>query len=172
MSQDDANTPRGGGRPLDALIRGRMQERGWTYTDLERASGRALSRGRWQQLGSGAPQRKFPDPGSLSAIAAVLEVDVTAVVLAAARSVGLDVETPAADPPLLLPHGTERLSPEMRDAVLRLIRAAVADTTADDDPTTSPLSGMRLEWPKSISPSATTTGIRTERGTADSTGSP
>jgi len=39
------------------LVRARMAERGWSYSDLERRSGRALSRGRWQQMGSGVAQK-------------------------------------------------------------------------------------------------------------------
>ncbi len=133
-----------------------MHERRWSYSDLERASGRALTRGRWQQLGSGVPQRKFPDPGSLTIIAHVLEVDITIVVLAAARSLGLDVSHRGADMSHLLPEQTERLSEHMRDALLTLIRTAVAEAAADDgaDVARSPSrGGLTLEWPKSAAPS-------------------
>jgi hypothetical protein len=81
------------GLSLHDLVRTGMDDHGWTYSDLERACDRALTRGRWQQLGTGLAQRKFPDPISLMVIAQVLEVDLTTVVLAAARSVGLDVRT-------------------------------------------------------------------------------
>lgn len=104
-----------------------MDERRWSYTDLERASDRALTRGRWQQLGSGGPQRKFPEPGSLAVIARVLEVDTTTVVLAAARSLGLDVGRPGAELAHSLPEDTDRISERMRDAILTLIRCAVAE---------------------------------------------
>jgi hypothetical protein len=80
------------GLSLHDLVRTDMHDHGWTYSDLERASDRALTRGRWQQLGAGVAQRKFPDPDSLTVIARVLDVDITTVVLAAARSVGLDVQ--------------------------------------------------------------------------------
>lgn len=144
--------------PLDALIRARMRERGWSYSDLERASGRALTRGRWQQLGSGLPQRKFPDPGSLTVIAQVLEVDITSVVLAAARTLGLDVRRPGTGLTQLLPAEAAHLSARMRDAVLSLIRAAVSDARPDaqpdrGEPPADGLDGLRLEWPKSGAPS-------------------
>jgi len=113
---------------LPQLVRARMAERGWSYSDLERRSGRALSRGRWQQLGSGVPQKKFPDPASLMVIAAVLEVDITTIVLAAAHTVGLDVRHEGGDLAHLLPAGTEQLSDQTREAILTLIRTAVADT--------------------------------------------
>jgi len=149
--------PQGSGYPaptLQQLLRARMDERGWSYTDLERRSDRALSRGRWQQLGSGAAQRKFPDPASLVVIAQVLEVDITTVVLAAARSVGLDARSRDSELSRLLPAGTERLSARTRDALLATIRAAVADA-ADRSPTpqNDDLRGLALEWPKAAAPS-------------------
>jgi hypothetical protein len=131
-----------------------MIERGWSYADLERASGRALSRGRWQQLGSADVQHKFPNPESLKIIAEVLQVDVTSVVLAAARAVGLPVSAQANDFANLLPAGTERLSEPVRDAILGLIRAAVADASAN--PVRPAADGMTLEWPKESAPSRQT----------------
>ena len=148
-------TGHGGRAPtLAQLIRARMVERGWSYTDLENESAHTLSRGRWQQLGSGAPQKKFPDPASLQVIASVLQVDVTAVVLAAARTVGLDAHAQGSDLANLLPAGTERLSEPMRDAILGLIRAAVSDVAAEGiargaDGTAD----LTMEWPKSAAPS-------------------
>jgi len=70
-----------------------MRDRRWSYTDLQDESDRALTRGRWPQLGSGAPQRRFPDPASLLVIAHVLQLDITTVVFAAAQTLGLDVAT-------------------------------------------------------------------------------
>jgi hypothetical protein len=131
-----------------------MEAHGWSYADLEKLSGRALSRGRWQQLGSGVQQKKFPDPTSLLVIAQVLEVDITTVVLAAAQAVGLAVTPAGGDLAHLLPPGTHRLSDRMRDAILMVIRAGVADSPggedrADPDRQNEPL----LEWPKSAAPS-------------------
>ena len=139
---------------LHQLIRSRMEERGWTYADLERRSDHALTRGRWQKLGSGAPSKKFPDPASLSAIARVLEVDITAVVLAAAQSVGLDARPRLSGLANHLPPGTSDLSDRMRDALLHLIRAVVADTAAvHDGVEAAEQETMTLEWPKATSPS-------------------
>jgi hypothetical protein len=161
LSEDERPANDDSALSLHDLIRGCMKERGWSYSDLERASDRALTRGRWQQLGSGVQQRKFPDPSSLTVIANVLEVDITTVVLAAARSVGLDVRSRGADLAHLLPALTERLSERMRDAILTLVRAAVAETRGDDaGDATQPgaLHGLRLEWRKSTSPSGSNPG--------------
>ena len=161
VSEDEPAARNHAATLLHDLIRVGMRERGWSYSDLERASGRALTRGRWQQLGSGLAQRKFPDPSSLSVIAEVLEVDITTVVLAAARSVGLDVRTRGTDLAHLLPAMTEGLSERMRDAILTLVRAAVAETRSGDGNGHEPsdaLHGLRLEWPKSASPSGAEVG--------------
>lgn len=136
---------------LNQLIRSRMVEHGWSYGDLETRSGRALTRGRWQQLATSQMHRRFPDPSTLSVIATVLDVDVTTVVLAAARAVGLDVRSQAGALAALLPEGTERLPAPMRDAILTLVRAAVADATQGHDEKTAPAG--TVDWPKSAAPS-------------------
>ncbi len=159
MSEDDPSTHDDPVVPLNALIRARMAERGWSYSDLERESGHALTRGRWQQLGSGAVQRRFPDPGSLTAIARVLEIDITTVVLAAAQTVGLDVHRHGSGLSHLLPAETAQLSERMRDAILVLIRSAVVEARsgAGDRQADIELDGLRLEWPKSSAPSSQAT---------------
>jgi hypothetical protein len=150
----DPSDPAGHSLTLHQLIRARMDVQGWSYSDLERQSDRALSRGRWQQLGSGVPQKKFPDPVSLLVIARVLEVDITTVVLAAARAVGLAVTSTGGDLARLLPPGTDRIPERMRDAILMVIRAAVAEST-DHEPGRFPdrTGAPSLEWPKSAAPS-------------------
>jgi hypothetical protein len=156
VSEDDASRYGGPAMPLHELIRARMRDRGWSYSDLERISDKALTRGRWQQLGSGAPQRRFPDPESLTVMARVLDVDITTVVLAAAQTVGLDVVRRDNAFSELLPERTERLSEGMRDAILTLIRAAVAEASADEGlagARSDSLGGLRLGWPKSTAPS-------------------
>jgi transcriptional regulator with XRE-family HTH domain len=155
VSEDDPGGNDVSAMPLHELIRMRMRQRGWSYSDLERVSGKALTRGRWQQLGSGVHQRKFPDPASLTIIAQVLDVDITTVVLAAARTLGLRVESRRTGLSDLMPEQTELLSESMRDAILALVRAAVADASGDDGAGTRPasLGGLRLEWPKSAAPS-------------------
>jgi hypothetical protein len=122
------------GRSLHDLVRTGMHDHGWTYSDLERASGRALTRGRWQQLGAGVAPRKFPDPESLLVIAGVLEVDITTVVLAAARSVGLAV----------VQQGTNGEAPRRAEALLPLdaVPPPIAATSIEARPETVGPSGV------------------------------
>jgi hypothetical protein len=146
---------------LQQLIRARMTERSWTYAELERRSDFALTKGRWQQLGSGTRIAAFPEPATIAKIGEVLEVDVTTVVLAAAQSVGLDARRRGPDLAQLLPAGTDRLSERMRDAILTIIRAAVADSLAHAEDVDEPgsIDGL-LEWPKSDAPSARRNAVR------------
>jgi hypothetical protein len=158
-----------GGAPYDfsGAETSRMDDRGWSYSDLERRSDRALSRGRWQQLGSGLQQKKFPDPASLVVIAQVLEVDVTTVVLAAAGGLGLDTRIQGSEFARLLPAGTERLSDPMRDAILAMIRAAVADAEAQPGSNSQQSNGLRLEWSKAAAPSRQYPDGPTEQASPD-----
>lgn len=146
---------------LQQLIRARMDERGWSYGELEKRTGHQLTKGRWQQLGTGVRMPEFPTPKTIALIAEALDVDVTAVVLAAAQSLGLDVRRRGPDLAHLLPAGVDRLPPTMRDAILALIRAAVAETLergedGDEDDAAGGSSGGRndltLEWAERDAP--------------------
>jgi hypothetical protein len=120
---------------LQALIRMRKDERGWSFVELESRSNNDLTRGRWQQLAAGERIRNFPGPDTIRVIADALEVDVTTVLMAAARSLGLAVRPRGPDLAQLLPAGTDLLSERMRDAILVIIRAAVAEhLAAGEDP--------------------------------------
>lgn len=129
-----------------------MDERGWTYGYLERESHKrardGLSRSRWQQLGTGFRMTEFPEPATLQLIADVIEADITTVLLAAAQSVGLDARRRGPLLGHLLPAGTDVLSHRMRDAILTIIRAAVAETLAaeSDDDENDHGTDMSLEW--------------------------
>lgn len=64
---------------------------GVSYRELEARSNSTISAQRWQQLGTGVRMKEFPEPTTLEAMATALNVDVTKLVLASARSLGLDV---------------------------------------------------------------------------------
>lgn len=123
---DDTPTDDGADVPsLQLLIRSRMDERGLTFPELERASG--LGKSRWHQLASGKRMRTWPDPDTLRLIADTLGYDHTTIVLATAQSLGLEVRTRGSLFSQLLPTGTDLLSPDTREALLSLVRAVVAD---------------------------------------------
>lgn len=108
---------------LADLISARKTERGWSYQQLaDRAHG-AVSRQRWQQLGTGVRIKEFPEPATIQAIADALEVDVTLVVLGVARSIGFAVRTQDSSLAAMLPPGADQLNDEQRDAVLAVVRA-------------------------------------------------
>jgi hypothetical protein len=114
--------------PLHALIRMRMDERGWSYGQLAHRSRGGLTKSRWQQLGTQTRMKEFPELATVKLMSDVLEVDETTIVLSVATSLGIDVRF-RGGPMLaqLLPAGTDLLSDRMRDALLAVIRAAVAE---------------------------------------------
>lgn len=118
---------------LQQLVAARMDERGWAYSELERRADGRLSKGRWQQIGSGHRIKEFPEPSTLMLMADVLEVDITTVVLAAAQSVELPVRRRETAFGALLPAGIDDLSPDMRDSLLTIIRAAVREADASNN---------------------------------------
>lgn len=174
MTNPDATGDGGPVLNLQALIRARMDERGWSYADVAHRTGDEVTRGRLQQLGNGTRMSKFPDPGTILLLAQALEVDVTAVVLAAAQSLGLDARRRGPDLAQLLPAGTDRLSKPMQTAILAIVRAAVAESllVVDDDEVTGVLPAPTVTkpggWPKTDAPTGRTgrNGVRRKGDTS------
>lgn len=132
-----------------------MDERGWSYAELARRTGDRISKARFGQIGRGRRLREFPEPATLVALADALEYDATTVVLAVARSLGLDVRRRGPDLAHLLPAGTDRLSPAVRDALLAVIRAVVAETEAcGEGGASDPFGGadLTIEWAERDAP--------------------
>lgn len=135
--------------PLHELIRARMDDRGWSYGQLEHRSKGALTKGRWQQLGTQVRMKSFPEPDTIRVVARVLELDETTILLAVGESLGLDVTRRGPMLAQLLPAGTDQLSDRFRDSILAIIRAAVAETweRAEDEPGPPSAADVTLEWP-------------------------
>lgn len=120
---------------LSSLISERKRLRGFSYADLESRADAVISRQRWQQLGTGVRIKEFPEPATLTAMATALDVDVAEVVLAAARSIGLDVKRGAhSDLAARLPSTADRLSEVQRDAIVTLVRS-ITEVTNDMEAT-------------------------------------
>lgn len=109
---------------LQQLITEQKQLRGRSYGDYERMAGHVITRQRWQQLGTGARIKEFSEPATIKAMADALEVDVAVVVLAMAKSLGLPIGSGIAqsDLAVMLPPSARNLTPEQRDAIVRLVR--------------------------------------------------
>ena len=124
---------------LADLIATRRSERGWSYRHLQERSGDVIKSQRWQQLGTGVRIKEFPEPASIQAIADALEIGVDRVLLAAARSIGLEVRGHRSELASMLPAGADRLTQAQRDAVLAVIRSMVNPSgeihaTEDEEP--------------------------------------
>lgn len=130
---DDSGVP-----TLDQLISEQKSLRGYSYADLETRAKGVIRRQRWQQLGTGVRIKEFPEPATIEAMATALDVDVAVVVLAAARSIGLDVKRGAqSDLAARLPYSANRLSDVQRDAIVTLVRSIteVTDVLPTDSST-------------------------------------
>lgn len=154
MTDDAEDSDRDDVLTLQDLIRVRRDERGWSYSDLERRADHQVKKNRWQQLGSGYRIKEFPEPASIEAMAQALEVDVTTVVLASAQSIGLNARRHGPALAHLLPAGTDLMTDGMRDAILTLIRSAVSDAVQrgageeDSQPDLGISITRSYEWPK------------------------
>lgn len=107
---------------LQQLITEQKRLSGYSYDEYANRSGHVISRQRWQQLATGQRIKEFSEPPTLQAMADALEVDITLVVLAMAKSLGLQVGTQQSDLALLMPPSARHLTPEQRDAIIRLVR--------------------------------------------------
>jgi hypothetical protein len=110
---------------LAQLISEQRRLRGFSYRELEARADSVITHQRWQQLGSGTRIKEFTEPATLRAMAKALDVDVTLVVLATAKSIGLPVETGVGQSELarMLPYSARELTIEQRDAIVSLVRA-------------------------------------------------
>lgn len=135
----DAGAPQASAVPnLAELISARKAERGWTYQHLAARANDVISRQRWQQLGTGVRIKEFPEPSTIQSIADALEVDVTLVVLAVAKSIGLAIRQRNSSLAAMLPPGADQLTEQQRDAVLAVVRAMSTPVGANDEKDTQP----------------------------------
>jgi transcriptional regulator with XRE-family HTH domain len=93
--------------PLQRLIAGRLQERGWSYGEVARRSG--LPRSTVYTLATTRNLVRPPRPATINALARGLDVPVSAVRAAAAESTGMHYyDEPPTDPQRSAPGDRER----------------------------------------------------------------
>lgn len=118
------------GMNLSELIRATKGDR--SYDKLEEAAGGKPTAARWQQLATAA-QRNFPDPPTIQGMAKALGVAEKVVVLAAARTLGLDATERESQLVALLPPGADHLSLAQIDAVRHVIRVMAEPVSAQTE---------------------------------------
>lgn len=105
------------------LIRGEL-DNGKSVRELAAASGYRVKHQTFQEL-SKQPPKQFPkDPKTITGMALALHCPETTVVLAYARGLGIGVDS-SSDFALRLPAGVDDLAPEMKNALVSVVRAAV-----------------------------------------------
>jgi transcriptional regulator with XRE-family HTH domain len=141
---DDAAAPAQPVNPLQRLIAGRLQERGWSYGEVARRSG--LPRSTVYTLASTRNLVRPPRPATINGLARGLDVPVSAVRAAAAESTGMHYyDEPPADPRRRVPGDQERelliasideLSAEDRRHVAALVESLRNRPAPPPDPST------------------------------------
>ncbi len=107
--------------PLQRLIGGRLQERGWSYGEVARRSG--LPRSTVYTLATTRNLVRPPRPATINGLARGLDVPVSAVRAAAAESTGMHYyDEPAADPKRAVSSDQER----------ELLIASIDELSAED----------------------------------------
>src|SRR5579859_3557046 len=108
--------------PLQRLIAGRLQERGWSYGEVARRSG--LPRSTVYTLATTRNLVRPPRPATINSLAKGLDVPVSAVRAAAAESTGMHYydEPPATDPKRAVSGDQER----------ELLIASIDELSAED----------------------------------------
>lgn len=157
MTRDDVTPEAEPVRTLRELVEDRVRQHGWSDLTLERRSGGVVSDSTWHWYQKGNRLKRLPDASSLLAIANALDVDVTTVVLAAARSAGLPVRAQGTRLAQMLPAGTELLSADECDAIVTVARVLVANamdrevsTEVDRGHGSTPTGTTR--WPRQNAP--------------------
>lgn len=101
-----------------------------SLADLEDLSGGEIKRAQWGKWRNGQ-MLNFPEPATIQAIAQALNLNVTLVVLACAKTLGLDVTTHRNRLENLLPPRAADLTDRQIEAVVSVVDAIV---TANDRP--------------------------------------
>lgn len=114
---------------LQALVADRKGGR--SYEQLAALSGGRLSRARIQQIAT-REMKAFPDAATLAGLARALDVPVQEVVLATARSLGLEVRGGTSGDALLVPGG-KNLSAPAQDALLTMARELSKSGARNDE---------------------------------------
>lgn len=114
---------------LQALVADRKGDR--SYEQLAALSEGRLSRARIQQIAT-REMKAFPDAVTLAGLAQALDVPVQEVVLATARSLGLEVRGGASGDALLVPGG-RNLSTPAQEALLTMARELSKAGARDDE---------------------------------------
>jgi len=105
---------------LPELIRSLKGDR--TYKELEAQSRGVIKSQRWNQFANGERVNEFPEPRTLEAMAETLPCDIEVLILACARTVGIDVHRRQSRFVDMLPPSIDELSERSKSALLTMAR--------------------------------------------------
>lgn len=110
---------------LSGLIRAHQERTRESYRAMARRSGDLLHHQSLQGWAAGPPKAFPKKRETFEQLAQVLDTDVTTVVLAFARSLGLDVRSSGPGAARVLPPDAERLTGRQRAVLLSVVDAMV-----------------------------------------------
>ncbi|OLE24394.1 MAG: transcriptional regulator [Catenulispora sp. 13_1_20CM_3_70_7] len=118
---------------LQRLIRGRMDQRHWSYADVAARGG--LPRSTVHHLATNASPGRPPHPATLERLAAGLDIPLDTVRAAAAEAAGLAVwQAPSPNPDIeVLVAALPRLSPEDRRHVAALVNSLLGEVDSEGE---------------------------------------
>lgn len=127
---------------ISELIHTQRDATGLTYrqmADRAAASGHPVKYQQFQELATRGPKGWPKDSATVKGLAFALEVSERSIVLAFARSFGLDVSEGSSLLEVLLPAGTRDVDPGLQQAIAGVVRAAVqaqheSEATSDGPP--------------------------------------
>jgi hypothetical protein len=126
VAKSTGGTDSSGVPAIQTLLTEYRDRTGDSYDEMARKVDDAIGRQRFQQLVTRPPTRMPYDSKTVHALARLLGVDTTTVVLAYAQSLGLPVERTGSQLAHLLPSGVDQLTREDMDALLHVVRQMVA----------------------------------------------
>jgi HEAT repeat protein len=117
---------------LQALVRDRLEKKGWSFGDVARRG--SIPRSTVHQLAAAERLVRMPQPATLDGLARGLELPLDIVRRAAAESCGIHVYQPAPDPEVdVLIASLQQLSARDRHHVAALVESLLAQSRRDDE---------------------------------------
>lgn len=113
---------------IGILVQRHIDRTGDSLRQLQRRSGDKVQHSMWDRLAKNTI-KEFPKPDSIPAIAAALSLSETVVVLAIAKSLGVNVSFPSSGPQIPIPANAEQLDDQGRRLVWDMITALLPPVT-------------------------------------------
>lgn len=148
---------------ISALIRAERESSGLSYRDLAARAetlGYSLKFQYLHELAKTGPKSWPKNPDTFRALSEIVKMPVREIILAYAVDLGLDIESVNSELVTRMPAGTDKLSRNMIETILKLIRAAVEEVSSERISTTDGRSKDQVSLAADSSKSAGKTAVQ------------